>query len=159
MEKDILYIAEFGHAVWKLILSIYELGQDVLTANKDNKFFCQCILAQFKPTNPKKEKILYKDKKESVNSDKLANVSRIPHSVLQRPNKKFLKKLKFYKLKVSFFTSSSSLPSSKGYSYAQAFQNNIKDIVKIKDNFSNLSIKKIEEVHKILNNIKKKTQD
>ena len=26
IEKDILYIAEFGHAVWKLILSIYELG-------------------------------------------------------------------------------------------------------------------------------------
>ena len=97
MEKDILHIAEFGHAAWKLILSIYKSEWDALTANKD------------------------KDKKESVNPSKLANVSRISHPVLQRPNKKVLEKSKFYKLKVSFFISSSSLSSSKEHSYAQAF--------------------------------------
>jgi len=42
-----------------------------------------------------------------------------------------------------------------GQSYAQAFQKNIKDIVKIKENFLNLSAEKVEEVHKVLNNSKK----
>jgi len=60
-----------------------------------------------------------------------------------------LEKSKFYKLKVSFFTSSSSSLSSKEHSYAQASKNNIKN------NFSDFLTKKIEEAHKILNDIKK----
>jgi len=84
--------------------------------------------------NPKKEKIFPKSKKGSVNPGKLANISRIPSSIPLRSSKKVLEKSKFYKLKASFFIFLSSF-SSKEHSYAQVSQNNIKDIVKIKDNF------------------------
>jgi len=43
----------------------------------------------------------------------------------------------------------------KGQLYIQAFKSNIKNIVKIKENFSNLSAKKVEEIHKVLNRPKK----
>jgi len=51
--------------------------------------------------------------------------------------------------------SSYSISVQSTQSYAQASKNNIKDIVKIKENFPNLLIKKIEEVYKVLNNIEK----
>jgi len=41
------------------------------------------------------------------------------------------------------------------YFYTQVSKSNIKDIVKIKDNFPNLLAKKIKEVHKVLNEPKK----
>jgi len=62
-----------------------------------------------------------------------------------------LEKSKFYKAKIF----SSSILVQSAQSYIQASKYNIKDIVKIKENFSKLFIKKIEEVHKVLNNIKK----
>ena len=40
--------------------------------------------------------------------------------------------------------------------YTQVLKYNIKDIIKIKKNFPKLSIENIEEVHKVLNNMKKK---
>jgi len=100
--------------------------------------------------NPKKEKILLKSKKRFVNPGKLANISRIPPSIPSRLSKKVLEKSKFYKLKASSFTFLSSSFSSKEHSYAQVSKNNIKD------NFPNLSTKKIEEAHKILNDNKKR---
>ena len=100
--------------------------------------------------NPKKEKILPKSKKESLNSSKLANISRIPPPIPPRPSKKVWEKSKFYKLKASFFTFLFSSFSFKKHSYAQVFKNNIKD------NFSNLPTKKIKKAHKILNDNKKK---
>jgi len=39
--------------------------------------------------------------------------------------------------------------------YTQASKSNIKNIIKIKENFPNLSAKKIKEVYKILNKPKK----
>jgi len=44
---------------------------------------------------------------------------------------------------------------SKQYPYAQVSRTNIKNIIKIKDNFPKLSTKKIEEVHKVFNKFKK----
>ena len=72
-------------------------------------------------------------------------------SVTPRPSKSILTKFKFYK------TNSPSSISSKpiGWFYTQASKKNIKDIVKIKENFLNLSAQKVEKVYKILNNSKK----
>jgi len=71
----------------------------------------------------------------SPDTGKQASISRIPPPISSRPSKSVLAKSKFYK------TNSSSSMSFKpiGQSYAQAFQKNIKDIVKIKENFLNLS--------------------
>lgn len=82
---------------------------------------------------------------------KQANVSKIPLLVLPRPSKIILAKSKYYKKKPS----SSSSPTNNSQLYVQVSKNYIKDIVKIKKNFLNLSAKKIEEVHRILNNNKK----
>lgn len=94
-----------------------------------------------------------KDKKESINTGKLANVFRIPSLVFLRSNKEVLVKSKFYKGKGK--TSEKPKDVSKEYSYAQVSKSNIKKIVKIKDNFPNFSTKKIEKVHKVLNRPKK----
>jgi len=64
-----------------------------------------------------------------------------------------LEKSKFYKGKGETNNSQSGTQSS--CSYAQASWTNIKNIIKIKDNFPNLFTKKIEEIHKVLNETKK----
>jgi len=82
---------------------------------------------------------------------KQANVSKVSLLVLPRPSKIILAKSKYYKKKPSFSLS----PTNNSQLYVQVSKNYIKDIVKIKENFLNLSAKKIKEVHKILNNNKK----
>jgi len=62
-----------------------------------------------------------------------------------------LAKFKFHK--ANLFSSTSSKPISQ--SYTQTFKKNIKNIVKIKENFLNLLAQKVKEVHKVLNNLKK----
>jgi len=49
----------------------------------------------------------------------------------------------------------STFKSSK-QSYIQASKDNIKNIVKIKKNFLKLSVQKVAEIYKVLNNMKKK---
>ena len=63
-----------------------------------------------------------------------------------------MKKSKFYKDKLS----SSSIFSQGSWSYTQVFKDNVNNIIKIKDNFLNLSNKKVKKVYRILNNFKKK---
>ena len=63
-----------------------------------------------------------------------------------------MKKSKFYKDKLSF----SSIFSQGSWSYTQVSKDNVNNIIKIKDNFLNLSNKKVKKVYRILNNFKKK---
>ena len=135
---------------WDFISSIYESGWDKLTANKNNNSFRQCISAQFKPKDPKFNKGNGTDlSKSGIKAD----VSRISPPIPPRPSKKFLEKSKFYKGKEKADNSQSGTQS--GCSYAQASRMNIKNIMMIKNNFPNLSTKKIEEDHKVLNETKK----
>jgi len=62
-----------------------------------------------------------------------------------------LAKFKFHK--TNLFSNTSFKPISQ--SYTQTFKKNIKNIVKIKENFLNLLAQKVKEVHKVLNNLKK----
>jgi len=129
-------------------LSIYKSEWSKLTTHKDSKSFRQCIALQFKlKASENKSNI----NKESLNSNKQVNISRVPSSITLRLNKKVLEKSKFYKHNVN----SSPTATQNGWSYAQAFKSYIKNIMKIKGNIPNLSTKKIEKVHKILNKPKK----
>jgi len=149
--ENIPQIVKFGFVSWNFI---YKSEWDKLTAHKDNSFFKQYIALQFKS---KTLKFLSKNKRESVKSNKQVNVSRISSPISSRLSKIVLEKSKFYKFKMTFFSSSSnSLSSHSRCLYTQISKNNIKNIVKIKKTFSNLSAKKIEDVHKVLNNNKKK---
>ena len=91
--------------------------------------------------------------KEIAKSDKKANIFRIPPPISLRPSKRMLEKSKFYQGKEKTLTF--RLTYKKGQSYIQAFKSNIKNIVKIKKNFPNLSAKKSEEIYKVLNGPKK----
>lgn len=107
--------------------------------------------------NPRREKTLSKNKKKLVNSGKPANISRIPFSISLRPSKEILVKSKFYKGKGKAGVTSKKTP--KEYSDAQVSKSNIKKIINIKNNFPNLSAKKIEKVYKVLNKPKKISLD
>ena len=130
--KDIPQIVEFGFAAQNILSSIYKSEQDKLTANKKSKTFRQCIAVQF---NSKVSKNQLNINQSSPGTGKQASISRIPPPIPSRLSKSVLAKSKFYK------TNSSSSMSLKpiGQFYTQAFQENIKDIVKIKENFLNLS--------------------
>ena len=83
--------------------------------------------------------------------DKALNLSRISPSIILRPSKKFLEKLKFYKSKENQNVKNKGkqdkkLEKTNGQSYAQVSLSNIKEIININDNFPNLSSKKIQEV-------------
>lgn len=101
-------------------------------------------------------KVLSKNKRESVKSGKQANVSRIFSPISPRLSRIVLKNFKFYKFKITFFSSSfNPFFFHSRCLYAQVSKNNIKDIVKIKKIFFNLSAKKIKDIHKVLNDNKK----
>jgi len=88
-----------------------------------------------------------------TNPTKKANISKISPLISPKPSKKVLERSKFYKGKDK--TGESQNNAQNGCFYAQASKSNIKDIIKIKDNFPNLLAKKIEEVYKVLNEPKK----
>ena len=89
--------------------------------------------------------------KLSSNFGKQANVSRVSFSISLRLSKKVLEKSEFYKGNVN----SSPIAIQNSQLYAQVSKSCIKDIMKIKENFPNLSTKKIKKVYKILNELKK----
>ena len=98
----------------------------------------------------KTQKIKTKNIKESSNFGKQANVSRVPLPISPKLSKKVLEKLKIYKGK----TNLSFISTQSGQSYTQASKSNINDIIKIKENFLNISTKKFKKIHKVLNELK-----
>jgi len=81
------------------------------------------------------------DKKTENNSiSKMAKISRILPSVLLRPSKKDLEKSKFYQKKDIKLANNAN--NKDRCSYIQALFLNVKDILKIKENFLSLSLRK-----------------
>jgi len=89
-----------------------------------------------------------------INSGKKADISRVPPSIPLRPSKKVLVMLKYYKDKGKNLVK--QVNTQNGWSYVQVSLANVKDIVKIKEIFMNLSTKKIKEGQKMINEQKKK---
>lgn len=70
-------------------------------------------------------------------------------SVFSRLFKKELNKSKYYNKNKSPLN---NLGRKEEHIYTQALTGNVKDIFKLKENFSQLSSKNIEDIHKIMNN-------
>ena len=121
----------------------------MLTANKNNRTFCQCISAQFRLNTTKKLEV---KNKESFKLTKKVKISKISPSISLKLSKKVLEKCKFYKKRVKQAKVSKVL---KKCSYTQASKSTINNIIKIKENFLNFLAKKIEEVYKVFNKPKK----
>lgn len=79
-----------------------------------------------------------------VKFSNLPALVKLPLLVPPRSLKEELDKLKFY--------GKSKNKTSPNYSYAQASSESVKEILKIKEIFSQLLSKKIEDVHKVINN-------
>ena len=107
--------------------------------------FRQNVLAKF--TSKSNVSKLVKKGKQS--KDKQVEIIKLPSPILARLPKKILEKSKFFK-KDSKMTEKVK-PNNKQL-YAQASVSKVDNILKIKENFSNLLAKKIENIYKIINN-------
>ena len=101
---NISQIAEFGFAVWNLLLAIYKLGQVKLAVSK-NKTFRQSISLQFNKmcTN---NMALSKLSSSKSTKEKKVDISRVPSPISSRPSKSILAKSKFYNINSSLLSNS-----------------------------------------------------
>ena len=79
-----------------------------------------------------------------MNSSKKVDISRVPPSIPLRPSNKVLVILKYHKDKGKNLVK--QVNTQNDWSYVQEYLVNVKDIVKIKEIFLNLSTKKIKEI-------------
>ena len=121
-----------------------------MNTNHNNRSFHQYISAKFTQRNSQSKP---EKKKESRKSGKSAEISRIPSPIPPRLSKEVFRKLKFFQKKGKKVIKNSK--NQKEQIYAQTFFSNIKEILKIKKNFPSLSLKKIEEVYKTINELRK----
>ena len=153
-KSNLSYLKGFGQVAWSLISTIYKSGWDKLKTSNGNWMFRQNILSQFNEKNmnnnkSSNNKLNNKRKNIPVKFSNLpapASIDSLPLVPLRLSREK-LNKYKFYKKKKDKNTSQ--------WSYVQAFSANIKEILKIKKYFSQLSDKKVEEVHKTIINSSK----
>ena len=143
---------------WTLIFSIYKSSWDKLKTKNQNLSFYQCIAVQFSKNNissaPKSN-----IKKDKDQISKEAEVSRVLLLVSSRPSKSNLAKSKFYQNRISKLLDNQNNNNNNNNNkclYDQTLLANIKEIVKIKDSFPQLSSKKIEKIHNTINKLKKK---
>jgi len=83
------------------------------------------------------------------NKGKHVEVVKVHSPILPRPSKETLEKLKFHKKKN--IKSRDTTNSNDRWSYTQASTPKVNEILKLKENFSNLSNKKIKSIHNTIN--------
>lgn len=146
-EDDITALFWFGQTAWSFISSIYKAGWDFLKANNLNGMFRQNVALKFIP------KIINKKPDRKVESNikrKQAEIARVPLPIPPRPTKETLEKSKIFQKKGK--NSKNDSNDKNRHSYAQASAPNIKKILKLKKKLPNLSLKKIEDIYKMINN-------
>ena len=122
----------------------------MLKANNNNRIFRQTIISKFtlKTTSNKPNK-----RGELNIKYKQAEVIKIPSPILPRPFKETLEKSKIFHKKDIKPNGNANFKERK--LYAQTTSPNIKEILKINENFPNLLAKKIENIHNTINNFGK----
>jgi len=106
-------------------------------------------LSKFSPRNTGVKPLPNSQKPKNKPTEIIKLLSPIP----ARLSKKVLEKLKFFKRKGKKLLEKVK-PNNK-LSYAQALASKVTEILKIKEKFSNLLAKKIENIHKIINDLDK----
>ena len=84
--------------------------------------------------------------------DKAAEIIRLPPPILAHPSKKVLEKSKFFGKRKNTITKTKI---NTRQSYAQVANLKVTNILKLKENYLNLSVKKIKSIHRIINDINK----
>jgi len=147
-ENNIPFLKGFGQVAFNFIFFIFKRGWDQLKTD-DNRTFCELINNEFTTKVPTPNK----DKK-TFNSlpSKLVNFLKLPLLQLPpRPSKEVLAKSKFHRKNTS--GKIRKVTETSKPSYVQILLKNINIILKIKENFPELSHKKIEQINKLIFNI------
>lgn len=126
-EDKIPCLTGFGKVAFELVSSIFKGGWDNLLAGDGQKTF--------------RDKI--KEESNRFPPVKLVEFTNVPPP--QIPTKAFNEK--------SGNGKSANKPIAPTRSYVQVSSSNVRDILKLKENFPKLSNKKIEEIHKTVNNL------
>ena len=146
--NDVLGLKGFSEVVWSFISSIYKSGWDTFYSDKENRLFRQKFGGKFtlniSKNNPSANRVKYKDK--------AAEIIKLPPPILVRLSKEVLEKSKFFKKGKNQVK---TVKLNNKQSYAQAVNSKITDILKLKENNPNLPVKKIKNIHKIINNSNK----
>jgi len=112
---------------WTFILSIHKGGWDALKIDNNNISFYQKVSVKF------------------------SNLPTLP--VSPKLSKEELTKSCYYKK--NYKKSQNQFGRKKEHTYAQALSRNVKEILKLKNNFPNISSKKIKEIYRTINNTSK----
>ena len=143
-KEDILFLKGFGQVTFDFVSVVFKSSWDQLKTNTNNKTFQELIKDKFTTKVPPP----IKEKKTNFPSPaKLANFMKLPLPQLPfRLSKEVLTKSKFHRKNTP---SKNNKAAEFGKSlYAQVSFKNIGNILKIKENFSKLSNKKIKKINK-----------
>lgn len=138
-------LLDFGKAAWSFILFIYKAGwEDSIPINNWSISFRNVVVNKLilKSAKPFIDRFSKNSKSEKV------KIAKLPLYIPACLPKKFLERSKFFSKSNKYKKMTNSNIRKL---YAQATSSNISDILKLKDNFSNLSAKKIKEIQRIIN--------
>jgi len=128
---------------WNFISAIYDLGWDILSVDNNvsfrNKVASKFTLEIYNNNNTKN--------KGSKSNDKLATVRRLPLPIPAKSFKEVKDIAKFFKKNEK---SKEKETPRKSYTQMSSAGNNTREVLKIKEAFSNLQ-EKIEKIQKIIN--------
>jgi len=146
--SDIAELQGFGKAAWSFILSIYEADWDSIPINNQNISFRNVV----------SNKLTSKALKSTINMSlskskgKVAEIVKLSPPIPMHLSKEALEKSKFFSKDNK---SRKTVNTNIRKSYIQATSSNVSDILKLEENFSSLPAKKIEGIHRIINNMDK----
>ena len=132
-------LKDISKATWKFVSTFYNARWDSLIADTNNNSFRQKVSFHCTPkTNPVKN-----DKLKDKNNDKLASIKRLSPPIPAKIPKEVNKISKFFKIKTPSHTN-----GNQDILYAQAskIDSNTESILKIKEVFSTLKMKNIDNI-------------
>ena len=146
--SDIAKLQDFGKAAWSFILSIYEADWNSIPINNQNISFRNAV--SNKSTSKASKSTI--NMSSSKSKGKVAEIVKLPPPIPMHLSKEALEKSKFFSKDNK---SRKTVNTNVRKSYVQATSSNVSDILQLKKNFSSLPAKKIEEIHRIINNMDK----
>ena len=141
--NDLEDFNSIGKAIWNFISSVYQFNWDSLYADKQSNSLRRKIATKFTPrVNPSPGK-----NNKETNKHVLANIDRIPLPIPAKSQKEVNAISKYFKS-----NKLATDPKKSDMSYAQASKQNtsISEVIKIKEAFSSIGAKKINQINNIV---------
>jgi len=136
-------LKDIGKAVWNFIFLVYQANWDSLHADNQSNLLRRKIMSKFTL-----KVILTPEKnKKETNKSVPANIERIPLPILAKFQKEVNVILKYFKS-----NKQAANPMQPAKSYAQVSKQNIStsEVIKIKEAFSSINAKKINQINNIV---------